>query len=691
MDFKAFKTLFQENFRQMTKDASQLFEVGFDKNTGVGLNLYKLWELYLDSFPAGSNEIFRTRREHDCGSCGHAIRSIGNLVVIEDNKVRTVWDFETHDAIFQPVIDALSAYVKSWVITNVFVGEFKKIGTDKNFEPLDDGKVMEWQHLYVELPDQFVNKSGKSEGTIQDGYRSIRNVFKRSLEEITEGSVLTVLELIAQDSLYKGKEWEPALKEFLIFKREYELLQTDHEKDSYAWTQSGQIGVSISKIRNHSMGTLLIDISEDVDLDVAVRKWEKIVAPENFKRVKPIYTAKMRDDAIQTIEEEGYLDALARRFANLDDINVNNILFSNKDAVKRMQGAHILKDLLNDVSINPKKFSRVDEEVSVDRFIEHILPAAVELEVFFENKHAKNCVSLIAPVNKESKSMFKWPNGFSHAYAGNMTDSSMKDNVKSAGGNVEGVLRFSIQWNDGEYNGNDFDAHGREPNNFHIYFGNKGTIHPTSGRLDVDIQTPQMGRPAVENITWTDRSKMLEGDYPLWVHNYRHNGGRSGFKAEVEFDGQLHAFEYNKELRQGEEVQVAIVHFSKETGFTITEKLPSSTSSKEIWGLKTNQFIPVSVVMFSPNYWDNQHGIGHKHYFFMLKDCINSESPNGFYNEFLKEELMQHKRAFEAIGSKMAVATVPDQLSGLGFSSTKRNDLLVKVKGQTERVIRVKF
>jgi hypothetical protein len=683
LEFKEFKNLLQGNFKQMSQDATHLFEVGLDKD--------ELWNLYLDSFPEGTNEIYRERRDKDCSCCRQFVKAIGNAVAIKDNKVSTIWDFETNDTTYQPVINALSDFVKSKTVSNIYISKFNKIGTDSNFEKLDDGKILEWDHFYLELPNKFVNKSSRSEGDIKGEYGSTKDVFKGSLEKISEDSLLTVLELISQNSLYKGEEWKSVLTEFLKYKKKYDKLQTEAEKENYTWEQSVKVGGAIGRIKNHSIGTLLINVSEGMDLDMAVRKYEVIVAPESYKRTNAIYTEKMKNDAKKKIIELGYKDSLERRHATLDDITVNNILFSNKDSAKRIEGADIFDEMLDgNIPINPKKFSKV-EEVSMDTFISDVLPNVKELEILLENKHSNNRVSLIAPVNKDSKTMFKWENSFSWGYGGNLTDSSMKDNVKSAGGNVEGVLRFSIQWNDNEYNGNDFDAHCIEPNgSYEIYFSNKGRLSPTGGVLDVDIVNPRRNSPAVENITWSNTERMKKGAYQFFVENFSHNGGRSGFKAEIEFDGQIYSFEHNKEVRQKEKVQVAEVTYDG-SGFTIKERLSSSVSSKEIWGLKTNQFIPVSVVMFSPNYWDEQHGNGHKHYFFMLKDCVNTESPNGFYNEFLNQELHEHRKVMDALGSKLAVSNTEDQLSGVGFSSTKRNDLLVRVKGQSERVIKIKL
>lgn len=688
--FRDFVKAIQKNLQQMSKDSSRLFTVNVDTE--------ELYNLYLDSFPAGTNEIYRERREYDCSCCRHFIRDVGNVVSIKNGELHTIWGINpVSDDKYNVVAAALDAYVKQKAVSGVFLKKEKRIGTPENREMLPTGKINKYEHFFVDLPEICIFKEyyGHTlEGDLSQ-FRDIRNVFKRSLDEISKEAVDTVLELIAQNSLYKGAEWKKQLTEFKNYQKEYGKL-TDEQKELWIWEKSISAGAVIGKIRNHSIGTLLVNISEGMDLDLAVRKYEQIVAPVNYKRPKAIFTKKMLEDAKKTITELGYMDSLQRRFATLDDITVNNILFSNKDAAKRITGAMDLFDEMEqDVAIDPKRFSKV-EEISAEDFIKNVLPVAKELEVYLENKHIQNMVSLIAPEVADAKTMFKWNNGMSWAYTGNITDSDIKENVKAAGGSVTGIVRFSIQWNDGNGKDNsDLDAHCLEPQGGdHIYFSHKISRY-TGGELDIDITDPiyqckSNGGVAVENITYPSKERMKPGTYKFYVNQYSFRNSQ-GFKAEVEVNGEIHSYEYNTPVRGN--VDVAEVILDQSGNFKVVDKLPGNcaTISKDVWGIKTLQFTPVSVVCYSPNYWDEQKGIGHQHLFFMLKDCINPEEPNGYYNEFLKPELEQHRRVFETLGAKAHVKDVDDQLSGVGFSLTKRNDLIIKVKGATERVVKVKF
>lgn len=682
MTFVEMRNRMLEHFNEMQE--GELFEVQFDKD--------KLWELYLESFPSNKNKIFRERREHDCSCCRHFVKQMGGVVTIRDNKIVSIWDFDAFDDdTYGPSLKAMSDYIHTCKIENPFYSKERRIGTLNNKE-LSDDIVITWDHFYADIPSEYV-VSGYSKETEQARIRDTKNVFKRSLDEFSLESVDIVLELISQGSLYRGEEHKAILEKFRQYLVEYSNLP-ENEKDLYTWENAKTAGMSVGRIRNHAIGTLLIDISNDVDLDTAVRKYESIVAPTNYKRPKAIFTKRMLEDAKKTISEMGYMDSLKRRYATLDDITVNNILFSNRDASRRITGTDVFDDLASEVSVNPKKFDKV-EEINIQTFIDSVLPTAKEIEVLFENRLASNMMSLIAPEDKDSKTMFKWNNNFCWAYTGNITD-SMKERVKSAGGSITGDLRFSIQWNESGRDNVDLDAHCFTAGHEEIYYADKKD-YSTGGELDVDIQRPNTDtrlkgdHTAVENITFPNRRRMTDGTYTFFVHQYW-GTLNDGFRAEIEFDGNTYSFDYPDMLRQGNRVNVATVTL-KNGEFTIKSMLPETNrvNSKEIWNLNTNQFIPVSVVMYSPNYWDEQSGIGNKHYFFMLKDCVNPETPNGFYNEFLNSELDKHKRVMEALGGKLAVAKADDQLSGIGFSSTQRNHIIVKVKGNTERTLKVTF
>lgn len=676
MDFHDFNILVQKNISKMLDGQSRLYVVNIDKDI--------LWNTYLDSFPNGTNKMFRQRREFDCSCCRNFVKNFGNVVAIKDNKMVTIWDFKCDSIIYQPVIDALSSLIKNSDIESVLVTSESKFGTQKTFEKKENQDILTWNHFYYELPKSFVNARRGEEGEKRGHLNSVKDVFMGSLKEINLEALNTVCELISQNSLYKGEEYQHIINAFKISLLKFYQLENEKEKDLFYWFESLNIHENVAKIKNTLIGSLLVDITDGVDLDAAVTSYERKAAPTNYKRPKAIFTKAMIEDAKKTLEKEGISNSLDRRYAMLDDITVNNILFADR-SIARNLNKNPLDEMSDSVGLNVKQFDRV-EELPISKFVEDVLPTLKKLEVLVENKHSSNLVSLIAPKDSSAPTLFKWNNSFSWAYAGNITD-SMKERVKAAGGRVDGDLRFSIQWNDNGDNANDFDAHCTGPNQ-HVNFRSMNGI---GGCLDVDIMHPNKDQIAVENIIYDKASGMREGIYTFLVHNFAHRGGASGFSAEIEFEGNILSFECRRDIRQDEFVEVAKVEYSKKNGFKLIRSMPHNNSSKKLWGLQSLQFHPASVCMYSPNYWDLQDGIGHRHYFFMLQGCINDTEPNGFFNEFLKESLMKHKRVFEALGSKMKVEPSDNQLSGLGFSSTKRDSITIKITGNVSRVLKLVF
>jgi hypothetical protein len=660
MQFNQFKQVFQSNFNKLIEGQVQLYVTDVDKQ--------QLWDAYLNAFPDAERQGF------NCNCCKSFIRNYGNVVAIKDGVVKSLWDFTVDDVMYAGVIAALNNLVCESNITNVFVTKQSKLGTDKSLT-----LSTEWQHLYYQLSQSFVTRSSDSEDTIRADKRSRKETFKRGLDELTIDATETVLDLIIQNQLYRGESNKFTLTQFLKHQQEYTLVDN---KDNYCWNNCG---VNVTGIRNTSIGSLLIDLSNGVDINIAVRKYEAMVAPSNYMRTNQVISSKKQvEDANKLVVELGLESALNRRFANESDINVNDCLFINRS---QKLNTNVFDSILDEVPVNPKSLTKLTE-VSIDEFIDAVLPGVSNVELLMQPQLSGNLVSLITAVDSAAPSLFKWNNSFSWVYNGGNAD-SMRERVKAAGGRVDNVVsRFSIQWNDNGDNSIDFDAHCIEPDGNEIAYHNKHS-RTTGGSLDVDIITP--GRDvAVENIVHIDRCRMSDGNYEYFVHNYSSRTSNGGFTAELEINNQLFSYVYDKNLRGGERVPVVTVKFDKLTGFTIVKSLDSSgsvTSSKEIWGIKTNLFHKVNLISLSPNHWTNS--VGEKHYLFMIEGCINSDNPRSIFNEYLKSELVQHSRkVFDVLGDKLKTPSCSNQLSGVGFNSTLRNEFIVRVNGT--RTMRVK-
>lgn len=672
--FKEFKEAVGRQFEIMK--GHQLFRTDIEKDL--------MWLTYLESFPPGSNPMFRERTEHDCQACKSFIRAVGSMVAWIDDELVSIWDCEVGEP-YTKVAAALSELVKSGPIKNILLHDQAKVGIDKNHQDTEEG-VLTWEHLHVVLPQSCVSND---RGAVYGDKQATKDVFKRALEEITTDAIEMVVELIDQGSLYRGEEHLHTVQGFAKLKDEWENKEwSERGREMFVWRQD--LTPAVQRIRNSAIGTLLVDLSEGKSLDDAVRMFESKVAPHNYKRPKALVTKAMVERARKAVDELGYGSALGRRFAVVEDITVNNVLFANRDARQAMN-ADVFDEMIAETRDSTKSLDKV-EEVPIERFVKDILPRATSVELMFENRHGGNLVNLVAPKDPESRLLFKWPNNFSWAYQGDLAD-SIKERVKARGGSVTGDFRASLAW----FNSDDLDLHLVEPRRgagMHIHFGMRRSPR-TMGELDVDMNVnesgPNTSRNAVENITYPSRNRMLEGMYHLYVNNYTHRESMdTGFEVELEFDGTTTTFACDREVRPRENVTVAKFEFTKKGGIKIIESLPRQDVSKVLWNLPTQKFHPVTMVMFSPNHW-NGSPVGNKHYLFMLQGCKREGSSRGFFNEYLSEDLSEHRKVFEILGSKMRTEDEGEQLSGLGFSSTQRNSVFCKVAGAFTRTINIVF
>lgn len=137
-----------------------------------------------------------------------------------------------------------------------------------------------------------------------------------------------------------------------------------------------------------------------------------------------------------------------------------------------------------------------------------------------------------------------------------------------------------------------------------------------------------------------------------------------------------------------EQVKAFEFEYSKKKGIELLSNVSEVAKPQNIWNVTTEDFLPISLVTYSPNYWDDKT-VGNKHVFFILKECRNPESARGFFNEFLNSELNDHRKVLEALGEKLRAPQSEQQLSGLGFSTTKRDSFYVKVGGSFNRILKV--
>jgi hypothetical protein len=709
---KEFNKKIQAKFDEMSK-TGKLFRVAM---TGD-----EIWKLYLGSFSEEDDPIFRdpNSTSHNCNHCNNFIRRYGNIVSINENfEITTMFDVVADDE-FKNTVIVLSNAIRNSKITEVFLETFNELNslpyesctkTNEKFQlgvasnpkrytkeeaekfgVVKPNELRVFNHFHLFVQKEYVDSSGASVEALMGNYRDAKNVFQRAMETISLDTLHLVRDLINQGSLLDGTTHLYKVEQMIPLKQEYDNLAAN-QRDNWCWVKSYKM--PFAKFRNELIGVLCSELSEGEELNKACQSWNKRVDPANYMKVTAPITKKQIEEAKKFVEENGYTESFNRRFANIDDIKVSEILHSNVGSgeIKSIS----IFDSVKSTSTRHKRneFDGV-ETVTIDKFMKDILPTCSSVEAFLANNHQGNLVSLTTSKIEDSKPIFKWSNNYSWTFNGNLAGKSqIKEAVKTAGGRVDGVLRFSMIWNEVGDDNSDLDAWCTQPDKQQIGYsagfrkdsGNR--LSSCSGQLDLDNTSPN-GKLAIENIYFSELKKMKDGVYKFVVHQFAARNSQ-GFKAEIEFDGETFLYEYNKPVSGAIGIADVVL---KDGKFSITHLIPeSSVSSKEIYGLETNQFHKVNLVCLSPNHW-GENNVGNKHYFFMLDGCKSPTSIRSFHNENLLPELAAHRKVLEVLGTTNMIEPTDNksQLSGLGFNATVREELIVRVQGSHKRVLKIQF
>ena len=275
---KQLTALMQKQFNKMCS-TGKLFTVQVDK----------LWDKYLQGFE--NDPVFRDPESsvHNCNTCHSFVKRYGNIVAIDsDFNLMTIWDVEIEGE-YNNVTKQLSKYIKSSKINNVFFESYNDLDKLLNYQKVNKNQslfqlgidfnrklytgeevkkygvvnatdVYTFNHLYLNIPKEFINFSKESLESIFADYRTAKEVFKRGLDEISLDVLNLIVELSEQGSLLNMDSHIHKVKEQVKMKTLYSVIQ-DGQKDNWCWVNSYKY--QYSRFRNELVGVFAVELATE--------------------------------------------------------------------------------------------------------------------------------------------------------------------------------------------------------------------------------------------------------------------------------------------------------------------------------------------------------------------------------------------------------------------------------------------
>lgn len=303
LNFKLFADPVESQFNKMASSRDWIL-------LRVNIDLDQLWQVYQNAYPEEINTIFRQRKYYDGNYDRYFIKRLGSVIGYntKTQEIETVWNVEVPEY-YQTVANVMKDYVLSFIekgkVESYFLTTERVAGHLSNTDNYDPTII--WDHFYAKIPSQYLVDK-KDIGTVLGDQNTNYTLAKSSIDLISLDSLETILELIDQNSLYRGEEFESLVKSYLDFRKSLTNLSP-----TLVDMKCFELGIKkggVARFKNTVIGTLATDLSEGVELDKAVASFESKVAPTNYKRTTALITSKMIKQAQEQAAKQSQLKFL---------------------------------------------------------------------------------------------------------------------------------------------------------------------------------------------------------------------------------------------------------------------------------------------------------------------------------------------------------------------------------------------
>lgn len=373
------------------------------------------------------------RQHHTCRACERFVNAFGGLVTIEDDgSLRSaLWSraFENVSPLYQVPIEMIRRFVERSRVTGVFISDKEQLGTPVTGE---------WHHFAVALPaDRLWGGLTKTAAQVMAEKHEDYGTLQRALAEYSLETLQKAATLLKTDSLYRSEK-VLGVAEWLIDLHTQRKKTDGNRRDNLTWRAVATAPAGYCHPRSSMIGTLLDDLAMGLSYDTVARRFASKMHPLQYQRPQAAPVAGNIAQAEKVIEQLNAAGALARRFAQLEDIQT---LWQR--VVPQSQANGIFGHLKTKQT--PRQMMHVTKQTMTwEKFRRTVMPEADHIE-YYVSGGRDGFAAFVTAANPDAPLIFQWDNPVSwYVYSGGSPASQW--GLRAGWVNVNGVALQPSAW-----------------------------------------------------------------------------------------------------------------------------------------------------------------------------------------------------------------------------------------------------